>query len=129
MYADKATEQKLVSAIKEAAQRIDYSSTPDPEAVLAECLTKQGLSDGFAKTAATALNKSYSVYYMSTHGDDTRGNDHPLLDGEKVKMHMCKESTPVCPHTSEPIEDTPDVKVRRVSTEEKPLQVCTAKGT
>lgn len=119
MYADKATEQKLVQAVKEAAQRIDYSSTTDPEAVVAECLMAQGLHEGFAKTATDALNKSYSVYYMSTHDDDTRGNDHTLLDSDKVKLHMCKESTPVCPHTSKPVEETPDVVVKRVSTVSK----------
>lgn len=119
MYADKATEQKLVTAIKEAAKRIDYSSTEDPEAILAECLMKQDLSDGFAKTAATALNKSYAVYYMSTHDDESRGNDHRLLDGDKVKVHMCKESTPVCPHTGAQTEDTPVVTVKRVSTVQK----------
>lgn len=119
MYADKATEQKLVTAIKEAAKRIDYSSTEDPEAILAECLMKQDLSDGFAKTAATALNKSYAVYYMSTHDDDSRGNDHRLLDGDKVKVYMCKESTPVCPHTGEQTEDTPVVTVKRINTVQK----------
>ena len=119
MYADKATEQKLVKAIKEASMRIDYSSTDDPEAILAECLMSNGLSEGFAKTAANALNKSYSVYYMSTHDDDTRGNDHPLLDSDKVKLHMCKESTPVCPKTSAPVDDTPDVSVMRIHTTQK----------
>ena len=123
MYADKATEQKLVQAINEASMRIDYSSTDDPEAILAECLTSRGLSEGFAKTAANALNKSYSVYYMSTHDDSTRGNDHPLLDSDKVKLHMCKESTPVCPKTSVPVDDTPAVVIRRIQTTQKAINV------
>lgn len=116
MYADKATETKLVNAIKEAAQRIDYSGTDDPEAVLADCLLKQGLHDGFAKTAANAINKSYSVYYMSTHDDSDRDADHRLLDGDKVKVRMCKEDVPACPHTSKPADEPVIVSVKRVST-------------
>lgn len=116
MYADKATETKLVNAIKEAAQRIDYSGTDDPETILADCLMKQGLHDGFAKTAANAINKSYSVYYMSTHDDSDRDADHRLLDGDKVKVKMCKEDIPSCPHTSKPVEEPAIVSVKRVST-------------
>lgn len=115
MYADQATEQKLVQAIKEAAQRIDYSSPEDPEAILADCLTKKGLHDGFAKTAANAINKSYSVYYMSTHDDTDRDADHRLLDGDKVKMHMAKEDVPACPHTSKPVESPVIVEVKRIT--------------
>lgn len=115
MYADQATEQKLVQAIKEAAQRIDYSSPEDPEAILADCLMKKGLHDGFAKTAANAINKSYSVYYMSTHDDTDRDADHRLLDGDKVKMHMTKEDVPACPHTSKPVESPVIVEVKRIT--------------
>ena len=115
MYADQATEHKLVQAIKEAAQRIDYSSPEDPEAILADCLTKKGLHDGFAKTAANAINKSYSVYYMSTHDDTDRDADHRLLDGDKVKMHMAKEDVPACPHTSKPVESPVIVEVKRIT--------------
>ena len=116
MYADQATEQKLVQAIKEAAQRIDYASPDDPEAILADCLMKRGLHEGFAKTAANAINKSYSVYYMSTHDDSDRDADHRLLDGDKVKVHMCKEDIPACPHTSKPVEPPVIVSVKRMST-------------
>ena len=115
MYADQVTEQKLVNAIKEAAQRIDYASPEDPEAILADCLMKKGLHDGFAKTAANALNKSYSVYYMSTHDDTDRDADHRLLDGEKVRVHMAKEDVPACPHTSKPVESPTIVEVKRIT--------------
>lgn len=115
MYADQATEQKLVQAIKEAAQRIDYVSPEDPEAILADCLMKKGLHDGFAKTAANALNKSYSVYYMSTHDDTDRDADHRLLDGDKVKIHMCKEDVPACPRTSKPVESPTIIEVKRIT--------------
>lgn len=114
MYADQSTEQKLVMAIKEAAQRIDYASPDDPEAILAECLLKNGLHDGFAKTAANAINKSYSVYYMSTHDDSDRDADHRLLDVDKVKVHMAKEDVPACPHTSVPVESPIIVEVKRI---------------
>lgn len=94
-YADKATENRLVMAVKEAAARIDYNSCEDPEGVLAECLMKQGLGQKFAKTATAALNKSYSVYYLTNHTDEDRDKDFPLLDDTKVKMKMVSESEPL----------------------------------
>ena len=94
-YADRGTEGRLVAAVKEAAARIDYNECKDPEGVLAECLHKQGLGEGFAKSATDALNKSYSVHYLSTHTDEDRDKDFPLLDSEKVKVRLAGESVPL----------------------------------
>ena len=88
---DGLTEFQLTNAIEKAAS-LALASDRDRSEILAEQLTKDNVPKHLTKTATQAFNRRISVVTIGKRKDDTKADDFPLADFNKVaSIRGCEE--------------------------------------
>lgn len=80
---DSLTEYQLTNAIQKAASKA-LASQDDRSEILAKQLTEDNIPKHLTKTATQAFNRRISVITIGKRGEDTKADDFPLADFNKV---------------------------------------------
>lgn len=88
---DKTIQFRLTNAIQKAAS-VALASEEDRSSVLAKQLQKDDIPKRLTKLATNAFNRRLSVITLSKRNDDTKADDFPLADFNKVaSLRGCTE--------------------------------------